>query len=206
MLPPVQRPILVPPRYPSGSREDPTQGLTKEEAAKAFETWHAALPPDDVVVFSDGSQDKTEIGYGFAVYQNKRLLGTGRGRLDPCSTVFDAEVVGAWKGLKHVVTGPPKISRKRIWVCLDNTGAIWGVRANATVSSQWAYLKFHAAADTHNVGVRWCPGHYNVKGNELADKLAKAGSKQRDVDSDCTATAYGIKSRARLRNKAQREM
>ncbi|RYP45714.1 hypothetical protein DL768_007978 [Monosporascus sp. mg162] len=204
MLPPVQRPVLVPPRYPPGSREDPTLGMTKEEAAGAFRTWYSNLPATDVVVFTDGSQEGTDVGYGYAIYQGGRLLMTGRGRLDPCSIVFDAEVTGAWKGLQAAVSAPPDLSRRRIWVCLDNTGAIWGLRANAAPSSQWAYLKFHAATDTHDVRVKWCPGHCDIEGNELADKLAKAGSKLREVDRDCTPTAYGIKSTARKAAKISR--
>lgn len=80
---------------------------------------------------------------------------------------------------------------------MDNSGAIWGLRANAAPSSQWAYLKFHAAAGTHDVRVKWCPGHCNITGNELADKLAKTGARRKDVDKDCTPTAYGVKSLAR---------
>ena len=64
-------------------------------------------------------------------------------------------------------------------------------------SSQWAYLKFHAAAGTHDIRVKWCPGHCNITGNELADKLAKTGARLKDVDKDCTPTAYGVKSLAR---------
>ena len=131
LLPEIRRPVLVSPTYPPGSRQDPTERLPKEQAAKAFENWYNALPPMDVVVFTDGSQDGDKIGYGFAVYQNKKLLSSGCGRLDPISINFDAEVVGAWKGLQRVITAPPSFSRQRIWVCLDNSGAIWGLRANA---------------------------------------------------------------------------
>ena len=83
------------------------------------------------MVFTDGSQEGDKVGYGFAVYQNKKLLSSGCGRLDPISINFDAEVEGAWKGLQRVITAPPSFSRQRIWVCLDNSGAIWGLRANA---------------------------------------------------------------------------
>lgn len=37
LLPPIHRPVLVPPTYPPGSRQDPTEGLPKEQAAEAFE-------------------------------------------------------------------------------------------------------------------------------------------------------------------------
>lgn len=106
-------------------------------------------------------------------------------------------MVGAWKGLQRVITAFPSLSRQRVWVCLDNTGVIWGLQANAAPSSQWAYLQFHAAAGTHDVRVKWCPGHCNIKGNELADKLAKTGAQLQEVDGDCAPTVYGVKSLAR---------
>ncbi|RYP63375.1 hypothetical protein DL771_009311 [Monosporascus sp. 5C6A] len=112
-LPPVHSPALIPPTYPPGSRQDPTEGLPKEQAAEAFEGWYRTLPPGDVVVFTDGSQEGDKIGYGFAVFQNQKLLTSGCGRLDPISNNFDAEVVGAWKGLQSVTT-VPSLSRQRI--------------------------------------------------------------------------------------------
>ena len=55
LLPEIRRPVLVSPTYPPGSRQDPTERLPKEQAAKAFENWYNALPPMDVMVFTDGS-------------------------------------------------------------------------------------------------------------------------------------------------------
>ena len=121
------------------------------------------------------------------------------------STVFDAEVVGAWKGLQHVTMEFPELMDRRIWVCLDNTGAIWGLRENPSGSTQWAYLRFHAVADRHDVRVKWCPGHCDIPGNELADQLAKEGTKLHEPDRDCTPTLYDIKSIARKHMAAKRE-
>ncbi|RYO81946.1 hypothetical protein DL766_008345 [Monosporascus sp. MC13-8B] len=135
LLPSIRRPILIPLTYPPGSRWDRTGGLTKRKAAEAFEDWYRELPSSDVVVFTDGSQEGNKIGYGFAVYQDRKLLSTGCGKLDPTSINFDAEVVGAWKWLQYVITALPSLSRRRIWVCLDNTGVIWGLRTNAATSS-----------------------------------------------------------------------
>lgn len=114
LLPPVQRPCLIPPRYPTGCRMEPTGGATKEEAAKSFHTWLSHVPREDVVVYTDGSQDGPEIGYGYAVYKNNEVLAQGKGKLHPISVVFDAEVVGAWKGLQHAIDLTPRISGQRI--------------------------------------------------------------------------------------------
>ena len=75
-------------------------GTDKKTAAKAFKEWWAQLLPLDVTIFSDGSEQYTKEGdkrvtYGFAVYQDRKQLHTGRGLLYPTSHVFDAEAVGA---------------------------------------------------------------------------------------------------------------
>ncbi|CCE32636.1 uncharacterized protein CPUR_06498 [Claviceps purpurea 20.1] len=102
LLPKVERLIHTHRRYPPGSTLDPTGGLSKEAAATEFEAWYASLPPDNVAIFSDGSQTcDGKVGYGFAVYQGGKEIGCGQGSLPdfPHSVVFDAEAVGAWRGL-----------------------------------------------------------------------------------------------------------
>ncbi|KAJ3572670.1 hypothetical protein NPX13_g4972 [Xylaria arbuscula] len=58
----------------------PTAGTTRE-AAKAFQKWHENLPPEDAVVFSDGSQEGRQVGYGYVVYQNHKEIAHGAGGL-----------------------------------------------------------------------------------------------------------------------------
>lgn len=78
--------------------------MPKEAAADLFRIWLRRLPREDVVVYTDGSQDGPLVGYGYAIYQGDELRVTGRGKLYPTSIVFDAEVTGAWKGLCYVIT------------------------------------------------------------------------------------------------------
>ena len=108
---------------------DPTEGLDKETASANFKAWWAALPPEDVTIFSDGSEKTARgiksVGYGYAVYQNGQQIATGHGSINTLSHVFDAEVIGAWKGLRHMIGLPPDISQHRIWLCRDSTSVIW---------------------------------------------------------------------------------
>ncbi|CCE34857.1 uncharacterized protein CPUR_08796 [Claviceps purpurea 20.1] len=200
-LPKVERLVSALPRYPQGSNTDPTGGLSKSDAAKEFEAWYTALPRDDVVVFTDGSQnEKSQVGYGYAVYQNGKEIGCGQASLPdfPHSVVFDAEAVGAWRGLQHVLRLPPEQSQTRIWVCLDNTGAIWCHRGNASDTSQWAFLQLHGASEVFDIRVKWAPGHCGVEGNERADFLAKMGAREGPRDSrPGDTTVAGIRALAR---------
>jgi hypothetical protein len=83
-------------------------GVDKKTAATAFKEWWAQLPPTDVTIFSDGSEQHTKerekrVTYRFAVYQNRKQLYSRRGLLHPTSHVFDAEAVGAWRGLQYTI-------------------------------------------------------------------------------------------------------
>src|SRR5438045_1939306 len=74
LLPGVPRPTLQPPHFTAGCWSDPTGGLDKETASTEFKAWWASLPPEDVTIFSDGSEQYTDgkrrVGYGYTIYQN----------------------------------------------------------------------------------------------------------------------------------------
>ena len=110
LLDPVPRPVLTKPHFSPNCRVDPTEGVVKRLAAKAFKEWWAYLPQDVVTVFSDGSEQRIDgvrhVTYGYIVYQGVWEVGQGRGSLNTCSHVFDAEAVGAWRGLEHVMRDP----------------------------------------------------------------------------------------------------
>ena len=179
-LQPAPRPELAEPHYTPGSRVDPTEGVKKKEAAKAFNKWWAQLPHTDITVFSDGSEQKIEgtrhVTYGYTIYEGNRSIADGRGSLNTRSHVFDAEAIGAWRGLAHALRTPAHRTR-RIWQCIDSTSVIWCIRGNAALSSQWAFLKCQEAAEVLDIRTKWAPGHTRIQGNEEADHLANLEAK-----------------------------
>ncbi|RAL60423.1 hypothetical protein DID88_000198 [Monilinia fructigena] len=138
------------------------------------------------------------VGYGYAIYQGQGLVATGKGAINTLSHVFDAEAIGALKGLQKALTLPSNADTQR-WLCIDSTSVIWCKRANASDTSQWAFLESHRLIDRHAVNIRWSPGHQGITGNEAADSLADAGAKSDIVDPGPTAqpTISGIGSIAR---------
>jgi hypothetical protein len=46
--------------FAPNSGTDPTEGLDKKTASDNFKAWWAALPPEDVTIFSDGSETNEE--------------------------------------------------------------------------------------------------------------------------------------------------
>ncbi|RAL65524.1 hypothetical protein DID88_001090 [Monilinia fructigena] len=159
---------------------------TKETAAASFNDWWNALPPNTVTIFSDGSESYDDagkhVGYGYAIYQGQALVATGKGAINTLSHVFDAEAIGALKGLQKALTLPSNADTQR-WLCIDSTSVIWCKRANASDTSQWAFLESHRLIDRHAVNIR----------------LADAGAKSDIVDPGPTAqpTISGIGSIAR---------
>lgn len=210
LVPEAPRPVLRPPHYTTGCRTDPTLHIGKEEAAAEFKHWQKQLSPSDVLIFSDGSEQWKDgnhtVGYGFAIYQNGKKFTDGLGTIHEQSHVFDAETIGAWKGLQTTLR-TPALRGNRIWMCIDSTSVIWCLRGNAAESSQWAFHKCQDAFLTADIRVKWSPGHTGIEGNEEADALADiAANPERPIP--CTdplaqqPTVCGIRSVA---NKIKKE-
>ncbi|QSZ33338.1 hypothetical protein DSL72_002926 [Monilinia vaccinii-corymbosi] len=151
---------------------------------------------------ADGSEQYRDgaklVGYGYAVYKGQALVKTGSSAINSTSHVFDAEAIGALKGLQSAIE-IPRPATAQLWMCIDSTSVIWCMRANASNTSQWAFLECHELMDRHKVGIRWSPGHMNITGNEKADELANVGANAGRMDNDRSAepTISGIGSTAR---------
>ncbi|RAL67847.1 hypothetical protein DID88_008573 [Monilinia fructigena] len=181
---------------------DPTEGRTKEAAAEHFNAWWSQLGRDTITVFSDGTEQYKDgaklVGYGYAVYRGQTLARTGSGAINSISHVFDAEAIGALKGLQCAldIIQP---TDERIWMCIDSTSVIWCMRANASNTSQWAFLESHTLIDRYKVGIKWSPGHMGIEGSEASDELANTGANEGRTNDDRSAepTISGIGTTAK---------
>ncbi|KAF7443221.1 Exo endo phos 2 domain containing protein [Pyrenophora tritici-repentis] len=138
LLPATPRNVLASPHFSDGSRQDPTQGQGKDIAAQNFTIWWESLGQETITVFSDGSEQQINgtrvVTYGYAIYQGQAAVATGQGSLNALSHVFDAEAIGACRGLKHALQLSLP-SQREIVLCIDSTAVIWGIRGTAPTSS-----------------------------------------------------------------------
>jgi ribonuclease HI len=102
--------------------------------------------------------------------------------------VYDAEVVGAYRGLLQALDFHGAELADNLFICLDNLEVAGNLLGKTTTSSQQVFEDFAVAAQRWatrtrrpftvpgRVAIRWVPGHAEVLGNEEADREAKAAA------------------------------
>ncbi|TLD03543.1 uncharacterized protein PgNI_11520 [Pyricularia grisea] len=103
LLPRIRKLELRAPRNAPDSRTDPTGGVPKKEAARRFMEWLDMVLPDDIVVYTDGSEkyenNCVQIGYGWAAFRAGLEFAASSASITPENHVFDAEAISALKRL-----------------------------------------------------------------------------------------------------------
>ncbi len=89
----------------------------------------------------------------------------------------------ASKILNDLLSNADPAAPSRIIISSDNTGAIQWIFQGSPGKAQTSSLAFHRnilnLLDQHenlHIALMWCPGHFDIEGNERADELAKSGS------------------------------
>ncbi|KAL5604161.1 uncharacterized protein BROUX77_004347 [Berkeleyomyces rouxiae] len=205
LTPPIPRRVLLPYSY----APPPPRLMRSEMSKEAFEKLVAAIPPYDIVVYSDGSkQADGSAGAGAHVTQLGQVLAEKTASLGRYHEVYDAEVAGALLGLKAALASPCTRLATDVHVILDNQKASESLLdSTPTLTSQREILEFRELAASWSartvstiarpgrVRVLWCPGHVGIEGNERADVLAKAAC--RETPARLVATVAGAKAATR---------
>jgi ribonuclease HI len=97
------------------------------------------------------------------------------------ATVFQSEVY-AIPACVHE-TEIQDLPEKYVTICSDSQAALQAPQAAKTTSPfvRQCQQSLNDISTRHAVGLYWVPGHAGVRGNEIADKLARSGSVQRFV-------------------------
>ena len=138
--------------------------------------------PTQYNVYTDGSKLDGKSGAGVVVFKGQREVQADSYRLPDGSTVFQAEVVAVAKAaesLKQQNDG----SMRYVKIFIDSQATIQAMgnpRVTSKAVSQ-AITNLNALAEeVPSITLVWIPAHKGYHGNERADELAKAGSKETD--------------------------
>ena len=90
----------------------------KEKGKEIHDNWHARLSKDELVLYSDGSQDR-QTGWGFVAYLDGAPIHHQHGSIKRAE-VFDAEAIAARMAAEWAVGNADRLKPRHIHFCLDN--------------------------------------------------------------------------------------
>jgi ribonuclease HI len=138
-------------------------------------TKNPGAPPGvkGLVWFTDGSKMKGgDWGWSLLAIRKKRLsfsLGT-------YATVFQAEIYAILACVYEIQSLDR--SEKYVSICSNSQAALKSLQGTRTTSllNQQYQRALNDISTRHVVGLYWVPGHAGIRGNEIADELARSGS------------------------------
>jgi ribonuclease HI len=143
--------------------------LTREDWTKG-----QGAPPEvkGLVWFTDGSKMKGATGAGVYGQSLRRRLSFSLGKY---ATVFQAEIYAILVCAYKIQS--QNRSERYVSICSDSQAALKALQAVRT--SPLVHQCQRALSDIsarHVIRLYWVPGHAGVRGNEIADGLARDGS------------------------------
>ncbi|KAF8814018.1 hypothetical protein BYT27DRAFT_7250430 [Phlegmacium glaucopus] len=137
----------------------------------------------NIKVYTDGSGFEGQVGAGAILYRDGVIKGRKRMRLESLKhhMVYEGEGVGMILGLELI--REEWIAMGLIPIGVNNTAAITATHTIKPGPGHYIWDLFHRRLSMVNnkhkdmdLLVRWTPGHIDIKGNEEADKEAKAAA------------------------------
>ena len=174
-LPQLQMPVDRIKKTKVFERNFDCQIMDKKNAIRS----ESVLNQNAVRVYTDGSKLDGRVGAGFYAEYKKKLPKTSILHLRIHSTVFQAEVFAISEVAKNLVLG--KMHNQSIVVLVDIQTAIKAL-IKCTVS--WITVlncirNLRQLGKQNHVSITWIPGHARLYGNEVANYVAKSGSKSK---------------------------
>lgn len=131
----------------------------------------------EIHCYTDGSLINQISGYGYCIMSGGRTLATASQHTGMGSTVFQNEVLAISSCATELLQS--KVWGREILFHSDSQSAIHSL--DRTTANSRTVLdcitQLNALGASNKLSVLWIPGHAGHPGNELADALAKAGSK-----------------------------
>ena len=156
----------------------------KKKAAQNFHLWLNKHNPEDMVVYTDGSQRLDKAGKiagtraAWTIECKRQWFGTNGFSLGANAKVYDAEIIGPCGELEVALSSPIAGLASEIHICTDNLNIAKEARSVPNGSSQAAFIRFRERVKSwlqngRKVSVQWVPSHMGIIGNKKADQEAK---------------------------------
>ena len=139
----------------------------------------SVLNQNTVKVYTDGLKVDGIVGAGFYAEYPNYFPKQSFLRFGIYSTVFQAEVLAIGEVAKNLLL--QKMHNQSIIVLVDSQAAIKAL-IKCTVPSITVFnciKNLNQLGKQNHVNIAWIPGHAGVHGNEVADYVAKSGSKSK---------------------------
>ena len=154
-------------------------------------------------VYTDGSllyyKGVCRTGYGVAIYWNDTEIASEKGPMGEHVEAYDTEmkVLKVALRLIHKIVNNMDTPPLKIILATDNMGTLQWIFQGSPGKAQKCSNTFRKhilnILDQHKniqFAFTWCPGHFDIKGNERADWLAKSGSQLTNKIPDYKSLSY----------------
>ena len=145
-------------------------------------------------MYTDGSafRGTSKAGYGVLIHYPDGSSGKFSGACGEHASNYTAEIVAIETALQYIKTFFETFPgrKQNIVIFTDSMSALQGLDNDPTNKEEFKniILNTHALIETYGVEVtmQWIPGHSNIPGNDIADTLAKTGSRQEQPHTQTT--------------------
>ena len=160
---------------------------SSEQIINLFKYLKNEIYDDFLEIYTDGSKiDVPQISTGaaYVIYENGFNI-VQKFKLSPLHSILGAELVAILKALEYVKNNCHYINKKGIVIYTDSLSGVSLLKNMKLLSySELVYNIHKLIVEIRNkypIVVQYIPAHNGIKGNEMADKLAKESHSNEDI-------------------------